>query len=159
MSLKKTADFSYVKHKGVPLEDIELDEVTYAISINYEKQPDKIDKACVYKYYRQVYDSLYKFRESIDIILYIEASPTGRLHFHGYLQIKDYIGYIEFLNDLKQYSSFEIDTITEPEVWFEYCRKQEEIWREYMDKHICGYPMEISKDQSLKDLGVTHRRL
>lgn len=136
-----------VKCKAIKIEEIELNKA-YTISINPKIQPDDMSKKKVYVWYRKFYEFVNKYKDGVYLSLYIESSPTGRLHFHGILKVLEIIKYIDLLQALSASCSYEIDTIENLEntEWFDYMRKQREIWEEYFRKNIIGYPMQIDKD-------------
>lgn len=153
--------------KGLKLENICIG-TTYSFTINPKEQPLHV---CSFKktplsdltmWYREVYERYLKYKDDIELILYLEASPTGRLHFHGTITIKKYLRYLEFLKEITIGNNYEIDTIAcdlahdldPPEglmeqcghqKWAEYCLKQKHIWL-WLDDNIIGYPMKITKD-------------
>lgn len=78
--------------------------------------------------------------------VYPELSPTGRLHFHGFIQPRDILlFYYHDLHILNDYS-YEIDTIGEGEdnhkKYADYVWKQKSLWVPLLDKH--KYKYEIS---------------
>lgn len=135
----------YQRHKGVKIEELVTGQ-TYAISINPKFQPTALNKHRIYFWYRAFYDSLVKHKNSVELKLYLESSPTARLHFHGTIRIKEIIGYLGFLSALAEDTSYEIDTIEDEQVWIEYTQKQYDIWEPYFEGNIIGYPIKITKD-------------
>lgn len=154
--------------KGLKLENVCIG-TTYSFTINPKEQPlyvcsfKKTPHSDLFKWYREFYEQYLKYKDDMELILYLEASPTGRLHFHGTITIKNILRYIQFLNEIAIGNNYEIDTIAcdlahdldPPEglmeqcghqKWAEYCLKQKHIWENHIDHHIIGYPMRIAKD-------------
>lgn len=73
-----------------------------------------------------------------ELMLYMEVSRTGRLHWHGYIafneysQIKDF--YVKKLHKLLSQNVIEIDKITDPLVWEMYIQKQQQIMNNNLTK-------------------------
>lgn len=160
--------------KGLKLENICIGS-TYAITINPKEQPLYVHsfgdnpKRDTTMWYRDKYAEYMKYKEGLNMSLYLEASPTGRLHFHGTIIIKNISMYVQFLKELELLNNYEIDTIasnpasaggcphpldskdcdcderTGEQIWYEYCTKQWAIWEPYFDGNIIGYPMKIDK--------------
>lgn len=136
--------YQNAKWKAPKLEEIK-ENIWYAISINPETECDHT--LGIFKWYRNIYDSLLSFKGTVDLELFLECSPIGRFHFHGYVMIRDTLHYINFIKYLKKTSSFEIDTIgtngEDIEKWKSYVTKQSKIWQVYFSKNVIGYPMKI----------------
>lgn len=66
------------------------------------------------------------------IILYPEVSSKGRIHWHGLIKFKTYPDVLKFfithVPGLLSKASIEIDTISDPHVWDEYCTKQKSLF-------------------------------
>lgn len=108
-------------HSCIPPEKIELRK-RYAISLN-----PSFDIKCFDNAIKQLNVVLNKTNAIDEIVLYPELSPIGKLHYHGVIVINDvFLFYFEDLKLLKDFGSFEIDTIADPKYWIdEYCRKGE----------------------------------
>lgn len=67
--------------------------------------------------------------------MHLECSSTGRLHWHGTLKYTTEQGLLKFylkgVHSLMQMAVFEIDTISEPELWATYCTKQTKYFKKY----------------------------
>lgn len=96
-------------------------------------------------HYRHVIDkhmlALQKGLRNVKLLkLYPELSPTGRLHYHGYIMLKDvFMFYYADQYALQQIGSYEIDTIGDTvedmEKYDKYCKKQEAIMRPYIENN------------------------
>lgn len=137
------------RYNSIKMELIKIG-ATYSITINPRYQPDSSDLKHLLKWYREATDFFNKYHKLVDLVLYPEASPTGRWHFHGTIVIYDMFAYLNLLEAFqKEYSqrgfdienyfpcSFEIDTINDLGIWLEYCKKQKNIWYE----HFNWYPI------------------
>lgn len=64
--------------------------------------------------------------------LFLEVSCKGRLHWHGTLlfkhnnHIKNF--YLQFIPQILNNHSIEIDTIADPDKWLEYCTKSKHLF-------------------------------
>lgn len=114
-------------------EDIEIGKL-YCISINPENQ---CDNTKTNRYVDRSTDLLCQWttfltkenHDSFNCKLFMETK-NGRLHFHGFLQITCPIKFdVLFLPKLKKISTYEIDTISDLKVWYDYCTKQSELWK------------------------------
>lgn len=69
---------------------------------------------------------------NIHIVLYIDVSSAGRIHWHGTIlfpklqSIRDF--YTEMIHELLTKHTVEMDTIKEAEVWDAYCTKTIPLW-------------------------------
>lgn len=150
MSIEKKA-FNGLARKGIKLEDMTTGQ-SYSITLNPKEQPNRIHPIHhLIKWYRTVYDDLLPYKDSVELKLYMESSPIGRLHFHGIISIINMVGYVDFLMYINKWYTYEIDTISEDEEgkvsWQEYYLKQHDIWLQLLNKHsLIGYPMKIMKD-------------
>jgi len=131
---------NHAKHKGIKIENIKIG-TQYAFTLNPEEQPTSNSKKDVWVWYRKIYQLIQPLHGLIDITLYLEISPTGRYHFHGFIVPYDIHIYVTFLLVLKKVAVYEIDTISEQSVWMKYVHKQSNIWIPYFDKNVVGYPL------------------
>lgn len=150
-----------LKYSAIKFEDIEID-VQYAISINPLNEYSVSQKPI--QWIKKNYDLLQQIVRGCTLELYPESSPTGRLHFHGYITIHDIFEYLKFLHGLAVYGTYCIKTITPPidneeeeyviqedseesespyDTWEKYCRKQQNIWIPLFANNIMCYPIEI----------------
>lgn len=96
--------------------------VSYAFTINPEEQyfglVDRFEKTT---------DLIYKLVNSkfANYQLYIEVSPKGRIHAHGFVWIMDPASYYLFeIPYLISRSNIKIDVINDVDEWYTYCTKQ-----------------------------------
>lgn len=79
--------------------------------------------------------------------LYPELSPTGRLHYHGYIQIKDILKFTYHDLHLLNQISYEIDTMSEDPCgiykYEQYVLKQKELWKPFIEYESMEYPIKI----------------
>lgn len=157
---------THQKCKSLKLECLNLDD-EYSITIS---PPDYRDSKTARSNSVQIQiDFRQKLEESINffkklkhcsLLLFTELSPTGRIHFHGYLKILDIWKFIYqdvyFLNQM----SYEIDTMKpdcEDKVSYanlqygvsqkyqDYCMKQSGVMAGLMDNLDIPYPIKIGK--------------
>lgn len=115
-------------HKCLKVEQFSTSD-QYAFTINPIKQHfssfDRHHKVC------SDMKKFFSTHDSCSARMYLEISKLGRLHFHGYLIIKDILSFfLYFIPALKDISTFEIDTIQDASVWSTYCNKQL-LWESY----------------------------
>lgn len=131
------------KFKVIKPEDCVIDTL-YSFSYNPEEQPD------IQRFYnirlnefeswsQRVYEVFASLRYS-HIRTYMEISRSGRLHFHGYIKIKDIVQFYFYdLRKLKHYGTFEIDFINDPLKWDLYIKKQKEMMEPFCKKNSMLY--------------------
>lgn len=118
----------------------------YAISINPVAQP-QIGKCLSFKEWYDSHEHL--FRDvcvASEFRLYIEISPMGRFHFHGWMCIKNIMNF--YLYDVKTLTmerTCVIKEIEDPDVWEEYTLKQQHIIQRYLESELYG-PLVRPKD-------------
>lgn len=120
MTLKKLEDI--VPRKG------------YAFTVNtkeqYFSEPDRLKKVIrIIKTKLSSPNFSYK--------LYIELSPKGRIHGHGYIWIENPYEFV--LNDISKiesYMNIDIDDITDEEIWYDYCTKQLHITKTWISRFL-----------------------
>lgn len=101
--------------------------VFYAFTYNPEHQPSRQSPTGVKEWWRCIINNFEGY-DYCSLKLYLEISSQGRLHFHGYIMIKDIPKfYYDTVPDMVKHASIEMDTIKDTEVWEKYCRKQEEF--------------------------------
>lgn len=75
---------------------------------------------------------LFLYGQKIYINIFQEVSRRGRIHYHGKIKFKTIEAlktfYVEHLHNLLSKAHIEIDTISNPEEWDEYCRKSDKLW-------------------------------
>lgn len=64
-------------------------------------------------------------RDYIMYKIYPEISKGGRIHFHGYIWCNDALKlYRDAIHELGEFSTYEIDTISNEDIWEDYITKQ-----------------------------------
>lgn len=125
-----------IKNKFPKPEDLRMD-FCYTFTYNPEQQYigdiDRIKKAVrAFKNKMNFACLAYK--------VYLELSSNGRIHFHGYIKIKEIKEFYLFaVPAMCAHASTEMDTIEDDEVWYNYITKQFHIWQIYLYK---DYPPE-----------------
>lgn len=80
---------------------------------------------------------LFKKLKYSKIEVYPELSPTGRLHYHGYIEIHNVLKFYYHDTHILNQISYEIDTISEdPEGIYkyeQYVLKQQQHFKEFLD--------------------------
>lgn len=150
-------------HSAPKVEDLVLGEL-YAISLNpiEEWKAGQLPIAWV----KKQYTLLKELVRGCELQLYPESSPTGRLHFHGYILIKDTLEYLMTLKGLSCYGTYCIKPITDgglvqggdteashlgvdegdvPQTWQQYCTKQAFIFEPLFKNSIMSYPMTLTE--------------
>lgn len=57
--------------------------------------------------------------------LYIEVSPSGRIHGHGWIWIHKPLEFVLFdVPHMHRFMNIKIDEINDPQIWEDYCTKQ-----------------------------------
>jgi len=120
------------KNKMIPVENL-TEGMWYAFTYNPLVQPiikDRVvhvdDWLIQQRRHFGEYDNRY-----CDLIMYMESSTSGRLHWHGCIRLHDIAGFM-----LKVYplivieASTEIDYLTDKDIWFNYCTKQLKVFKE-----------------------------
>lgn len=148
----------YIRNKGVngstalKFEDMKIG-VKYAFTFNPEYQPQDLNE--VKKWYRFMYDSFVMFKNGVEVTLWPESSPTGRMHFHGILKVIDFYEYFNFVKYFVLRGHYDLDTIEEEkgkQSWQDYCSKQESIWKKYFEDTSVGYPLSVNSRSLYVDL-------
>lgn len=132
------------------VEDIKLNQL-YAISINPQEEWQANQQ--ITAWVRKVYVSLRSIVRGCELELFVESSPTGRLHLHGTVLIIDVILYLRFLKELMTMATFAIkpirDTYSEGDeedfvTWDKYCIKQGHIFGPLFDgPTLLSYPIKL----------------
>lgn len=142
-------------HTLVPMEDCEKG-VMYAISFNMRQQQDLIDpvtKVLVVKdrclAHNKQTQKVLRLTTSFHWQLHMESSPTGRLHWHGYIIINDIMRfYIYDVPVLIDHMSICMKRITDSKKWEQYCHKQHPYMKKYMLEHLNWSPGPIAQKMS-----------
>jgi hypothetical protein len=97
--------------------------------VGYDKKTRTTGYAQPHKTFKEYVSLHLKSCKNAIFELYFEVSPTGRQHYHGYITILDKPGFytrdIHILNTIGSYLG---KRITDPEIWHEYCTKQQSVW-------------------------------
>lgn len=145
------------QHSAPKMEDIKEGEVM-AITLNPIKEHDPTRP--IMQFITSQYNYLMQHAESggYRLLLYPEASPLARLHFHGYIVIDNIINWITkgclLLKDLNSFAikkffkreknEDEDDEHTDgQETWQKYCTKQNHIFKPLFDRTVLDYPISI----------------
>lgn len=73
---------------------------------------------------------------SISYKIYIELSPSGRIHGHGWLWIENPVAFVLFdIPTLLKENTLCIKPIDDPDKWLEYCTKQSHMM--YLHDPLC----------------------
>lgn len=152
----------YQKHDNKPphvapkVENLQLG-ATYAITINPSNEWTSGQMPI--EWVRRQYDQITQLCRGVELCLYVESSPTGRLHFHGIMKLINIIDYLRFVSNMKSYCTYaikeffeaaaETDTKVNPSgkspylLWHEYCTKQSKIWTPIFKSNVLNYAIEI----------------
>lgn len=118
-------------HVTIDPEEIDVGTV-YALSINPEQNYDDMKNSNYLKRDECVAEYIVKwFTHGLTLFDYIlfPESKNGRIHFHGYIKIKDPLDFELFVLPIwKSISTYCIKKIDDKKVWFEYCTKQRKLW-------------------------------
>lgn len=79
---------------------------------------------------------------SAEYELYPEISKTGRIHYHGYITILDPMEFLLYdIRQLDKWSKYEIDTLTDNDVWPRYIKKDKETVQRYCKSKQLPYKL------------------
>lgn len=126
---KKKGFSKFDKPKDVFLKVEEISEKEiYAFSYNPVAQP-QIGRIESLKVWLDVMDNMFRsVCKNSNYLLYIELSPTGRWHFHGYINIMDiYEFFCSDIHTLMSNGTSYMKCIDDNEEWYKYCTKQQLI--------------------------------
>lgn len=122
---------SYQKFKFLKYECVTNND-TYTISLNPEDSYqfwNSDDRMEVFTLHHAAYLKKLTLVNRTNVFttdIYLEISPTGRLHYHGTIKILNKkLFYLHTLHKLQSYYVYEIDTIADSDTWFAYCTKQD----------------------------------
>ena len=102
-------------------------------------------KNCIRTYYNIVQI----LKHVADITLYPEISKAGRYHMHGTILLNDsFEFYSHVIPLLKAVCNMDIDTIQDPEYWYQYCTKDRYIMESGLEAY--GLPYEINNKTLIK---------
>lgn len=126
-----------IKNKFPKPEDLVLDRC-YTFTYNPEQQyvgdVERLKK--VVRHFRNKMNF-----SCLSYKVYLELSGNGRIHFHGYIKIKEIKEFYLFaVGTMCAHASTEIDIINDDEIWYDYITKQFHIWQIYLYK---DYSLEL----------------
>lgn len=82
----------------------------------------------------------------VDVVL--EISSKSRLHYHGYILVKDIVKFIiHDLSKLREYGTYSIKQIEDDEIWKEYVYKQLRFMKEYAEQNDMTYNIKTEPKQ------------
>lgn len=120
---------------SVPKMETMLSNVFYSISMNPENQYDNIKNSSYLKRDEYVIETMCKnlvVQEEVFDYYLLPECQNGRIHFHGYVLIKDILKFdMLVLPFWKQLCTYEIDCINDPEIWYKYVTKNIKLWKDY----------------------------
>lgn len=119
------------RHQMPKPDMVNMDDL-YSFSYNPEVQPEQDSLGRVhYNVYSRFEKRIEKTLRKLlycDFKLFMDISQNGRLHYHGYIRIRDRINfYFHDIPIMKRNSSFEIDTIGDVVLWDQYCQKMPDM--------------------------------
>lgn len=92
---------------------------------------------------------LFKKLKFSSLEIYPELSPTGRLHYHGLIQIHDVLRFMYHDLHILNQISYEIDTLSNDEQsvikYTNYVVKQTTYWDDYKDFTSTEFPLKVNK--------------
>lgn len=118
------------------------EEVMYAVTINpdddYQCWNEHFTELRLTAFIDKTKNVLHKLtKDSCHLELYIETSPVGRLHYHGYITLYNKIDfYINCIHELLKHFHIEIDTLTEDNKWETYITKQQLLFNKCIKSPI-----------------------
>lgn len=162
--------FSKAQHTAPKMEDIKVG-VPMAITLNPIREHDPQRPIMCFITSQYNYLQQHALSGGYKLLLYPEASPTAKIHFHGYLIITDILKWIQkgciLLKDLNSFAiklffdekKDEDDEDGEPkgeERWKIYCTKQQHIIKPLFENNVLDYPLNIGfNDNTDNEGGVT----
>lgn len=132
----------------IPTEDLDLN-VWYSFTISPigKYQGDQ---------YSTAIKILYGLSKYCNLHMVLELSTLARrVHFHGKIQFKTNMNIVKFYNSLgenKSYTTFEMDTIKDPEKWEKYIYKNKRYYEEYSQKMDWIYEVTNTSIKNKKDI-------
>lgn len=109
----------------------------YAITIT--PNPRLYDTCNTVKQYQRMKDDIYKHYRHIAsrLVLYPELSKQGNIHFHGLIEIKDYVKFYKMLKKHNTCIGFRlVKELTDPVVWLEYCVKDRLLMQTILNRSL-----------------------
>lgn len=95
-------------------------------------------------YYFDQHKEIIEKLKGCGVTLYLEFSKKGRLHYHGYLIITDYVKfYLHDVNLLAYWGNMKLDNLSDPLLWDLYIHKNKDKIHDYFKDlkidHLTGY--------------------
>lgn len=111
---------------NIHLENAKVGDI-YALTVNPIDDEKAVGKSYILNDHTRMIALVQKLRYAY-VELYPEISPTGRLHYHGYLIIEDIFGfYSHDIRIISKWGNFKLDTIADLQIWVNYVQKQMSI--------------------------------
>lgn len=129
------------KHNIIAPETVELNEL-YTFHINIKEYSKKYSFMYVYDMYIELLSNM--LEKGIEVTLYPELSRIGKFHLHGVIKFTNYMVVYEFYSNLykvRDLATFEIDTISDMDVFSTYIKKGSKYMEPYCDKYNRNYPI------------------
>lgn len=110
--------------------------VRYSFSINPEKQPSDMKSINnIVEWYNYITKQL-ALLKYCSVVVALEISCNGRLHYHGYITIENIIDFFyEDIKRLQLIGAYEIDTVEDVVKWDKYINKLEKLMEQWCKKH------------------------
>lgn len=144
------ANWNNRRHKNPSPEDMKVNE-GYAFTYNPEVQPLTPKFTLDLITWHNGMDNMYKSLKYCDITLYPELSQGSRWHYHGYIRLTDVMKFFIYdLPILRENGSYEIDILTDHEIWRKYVSKQENIMKDVCTEYGIPYRYESKKIMKVK---------
>lgn len=136
------------KYNCLKPEDITIN-TDYTFSYNPEEQPlfDKFYKMKLnnLKDWSQRMLQIFSHLRFSTITVVQEISQKGRFHYHGWININKLPEFIiHDLAYLRHYGTYEIDVVSNEDIWLKYVFKQERFMRKYCTVHEMYYEIDTT---------------
>jgi len=146
------------KNKMPPVHQM-CEEKWYTFSYNPEVQPVLYNGTVEYgDWLMEQRRHLSEYDKTCSLQLFMDISTSGRLHWHGIIKIHNLKNFMIFtLPLIIKRASTEIDFLTDPVEWHNYCTKTLHILDEYyITQPALAVPEEIQEDPSPFSGGSKH---
>lgn len=122
-------------HQVCRIEDMNIG-TTYSITISPPDDELEDELMDFEMYDKQIYKFVDRWRKKVwgtqqgfILKLYLDMTThTQRLHWHGTIHIINLRYTLYWLKRISPYCIYEIDTISDPKIWLEYCKKSDKIF-------------------------------
>lgn len=145
--MKKTPYNGYNNrpYKCISPEDMPDDLLTFTFNPNFTPFDDNIMDMATYS---NELVEIFKRLKYCKIKLVHEISSSGKWHLHGYIQITNKLKCVLFdLRILREHGLYEIDTITDKEIWKNYVYKQKPLMTELLGEYKIPYMYNTMEDK------------